>query len=88
MEEFTYNAGFWKIRQLAIWYDFTKHLSSVEWIKGLRLDFVANNVAMLKKWTPNIDPEQISFASDNLNGIEDPALPPQRTLGFNLNVKF
>ncbi len=88
MEEFTYNAGFWKIRQLAIGYDFTKHLSSVEWIKGLRLDFVANNVAMLKKWTPNIDPEQISFASDNLNGIEDPALPPQRTLGFNLNVKF
>jgi hypothetical protein len=43
---------------------------------------------MIKKWAPNIDPEQTGFASDNLNGIEDPALPSTRGLGFNLNVKF
>jgi outer membrane receptor protein involved in Fe transport len=88
MEPFAYNAGFWKIRQMALGYDFTKHLQSVKFIKGLRLDFVANNLLILKKWTPNIDPEQASFSSDNLSGIEDPALPPTRTLGFNLNVKF
>lgn len=88
MEPFSYNAGFWKIRQMSLGYDFTKHLSSVAFINGLRLDFVANNVLILKKWTENIDPEQASFSSDNLSGIEDPALPPTRSLGFNLNVKF
>ncbi len=88
MEEFTYNAGFWKLRQVSLGYDFTKHLRSVEFIRGLKLDIVANNVLILKKWTPNIDPEQSSFASDNLSGIEDPALPPTRSIGFNLNVKF
>ncbi len=88
MEEFTYNAGFWKLRQLSLGYDFTKHLRSVKFIRGLKLDIVANNFLILKKHTPNIDPEQSSFASDNLSGIEDPALPPTRSFGFNLNVKF
>jgi hypothetical protein len=57
-------------------------------VKGMRLSFVANNVLMLKKWAPNIDPEAFSYTSDNVVGLESPSVPTTRSLGFNLNVKF
>jgi len=88
MEPFVYNAGFWKLRQMSIGYDFSKFLSEGSPITGLKFDIIANNLFIIKKWTDNIDPEQIGFASDNLSGIEDPALPTTRNIGFNLNVKF
>jgi hypothetical protein len=49
---------------------------------------VANNVAILKKWVPNIDPESTGFASDNIIGLEATGIPTTRSIGFNLNVKF
>lgn len=88
-EEFVYNAGLWQLRQITLGYDFTKFLpSAIPFIKGLRLNVVANNVAVLKKWVPNIHPEQFGFPSDNLIGLEATGLPVTRSLGFNLNVKF
>lgn len=87
-EEFAYNAGFWKLRQLSMGYDFTKILPSRLFIKGLRLSAVANNVAILKKWVPNLDPEQANSVSDNQEGLEGTGLPTSRSIGFNLNVKF
>ncbi|GAB4479605.1 MAG: SusC/RagA family TonB-linked outer membrane protein [Thermoflexibacter sp.] len=87
-EQFIYDAGFWKLRQITAGYDFTKHLPSSWFIKGLRLNFVANNVLILKKWVDNIDPEQMGYGSDNLNGLEATGVPTTRSFGFNLNVKF
>jgi TonB-linked SusC/RagA family outer membrane protein len=87
-EEFAYNAGFWKLRQVTLGYDFTKFLPSNIFVKGLRVNAVANNVALLKKWVPNIDPEQFGFSSDNLIGLESTGLPTTRSVGFNLNAKF
>jgi hypothetical protein len=57
-------------------------------VKGLKLDFVANNVAMIKKWVDNIDPETVGYGSDNLAGLESPGVPSTRGLGVNLNIKF
>jgi outer membrane receptor protein involved in Fe transport len=88
IEPVVYNAGYWKLRQISVGYDFTKFFKSSSSIKGLRLNFVANNVLMLKKWTPNIDPESFSYTSDNVVGLESPSVPTTRSLGFNLNVKF
>lgn len=88
-EDFIYNAGFWKLRQITIGYDFTKLLPQNFFIKGLRLNAVANNVAVLKKWTENMDPEMVNNASDNATGLDFwPSLPPTRSMGFNLNIKF
>ncbi|NDU98798.1 SusC/RagA family TonB-linked outer membrane protein [Spirosoma terrae] len=87
-EQVIYDAGFWKLRQISIGYDFTKFLPKTLFIKGIRLSAVANNVAILKKWVPNIDPEQFGFSSDNLVGLESTGLPTTRSVGFNLNVKF
>ncbi len=87
-EQVVYDAGFWKLRQISLGYDFTKFLPSNLFIKGIRLNVVSNNVAVLKKWVPNIDPEQFGFSSDNLVGLESTGLPITRSTGFNLNVRF
>jgi hypothetical protein len=88
VEPVIYDAGYWKLRQITIGYDFTKFLPDTFPVKGVRLSFVANNVLMLKKWAPNIDPEAFSYTSDNVVGLESPSVPTTRSLGFNLNVKF
>jgi len=88
VEPIVYNGGYWKLRQITLGYDFTRLLPADFFVKGVRLDFVANNVAVLKKWVPNIDPEIFGFTSDNLVGLESTGLPTTRGLGFNLNVKF
>jgi hypothetical protein len=88
IEPVVFDGGYWKVRQITMGYDFTKHLPETWPVKGLRLNLVANNVFMLKKWLDNIDPETFGYSSDNLVGMESPGLPSTRSLGFNLNVKF
>lgn len=88
VEPIVYNAGFWKLRQITAGYDFSRFLPAKSPLKGVRLSFVANNVLMLKKWVPNIDPESFGFGSDNVVGLESTGLPTTRSMGFNLNVKF
>lgn len=88
-EEFVYNAGLWQLRQITVGYDFSRFLPvGSRFVKGVRLNAVANNVAVLKKWVPNIHPEQFGFASDNLIGLEATGLPVTRSVGFNLNLRF
>ena len=88
VEPIVYNAGFWKLRQVTLGYDFSKYLPAKSPLKGVRLSFVANNVLLLKKWVPNIDPESFGYGSDNIVGLESTGLPTTRSMGFNLNVKF
>lgn len=88
-EQFVYNAGLWQMRQITLGYDFTKLIPNrLSFIKGLRLNGVANNVFVIKKWVDNIHPEQSGLPSDNLVGLEATGLPVTRSIGFNLNVKF
>jgi TonB-linked SusC/RagA family outer membrane protein len=88
IEPVIYNGGYWKLRQITLGYDFTKYIP-VKWpVKGVKLSLIANNVALLKKWVDNIDPETFGYSSDNLVGMESTGLPSTRALGFNLNIKF
>ena len=88
IEPVIYDGGYWKLRQITLGYDFTRFVPSKWPIKGIKLDFVASNVLIIKKWVDNIDPESFGFASDNQVGLESPGLPTTRGLGFNLNIKF
>ncbi|MBX3238982.1 MAG: SusC/RagA family TonB-linked outer membrane protein [Chitinophagaceae bacterium] len=88
VEAVIYNAGYWKLRQVTLGYDFTRFLPANWPFKGVKLDFVANNVLMIKKWVDNIDPESFGFASDNQVGMESAGVPTTRGLGLNLNIKF
>ena len=85
-EDFVYNAGFWKLRQLTIGYDFTRVSKIAELlpVQELTLSAVANNVYTIKRWTENMDPEQVH----QINGTQDIALPMVRSYGFNLRVQF
>ncbi len=88
VEPVVYDGGYWKLRQITIGYDFSRYLPENWPFKYVRLDFVANNVAMLKKWIPNIDPESFGYTSDNLVGMESTGVPTTRSMGFNLNIKL
>lgn len=88
VEPVIYDDGYWKLRQIALGYDFTKYLPQGWPVKGVRLNLTAGNVLLLKKWVDNIDPESFGFNSDNVAGMETTGLPTTRSLGFNLNVKF
>jgi len=88
IEPIIYNSGYWKLRQITLGYDFTKHLPEAFPLKGVKLSFVANNVLMIKKWVPNIDPESFGYSSDNLVGLEATGMPTTRSYGFNFNAKF
>ncbi|KAA9037240.1 SusC/RagA family TonB-linked outer membrane protein [Ginsengibacter hankyongi] len=88
VEAVIYNGGYWKLRQITLGYNFTKFIPAKWPIKGLKLDLVANNVLIIKKWIDNIDPESSGYGSDNMIGLESPSLPTTRGLGVNLNIKF
>lgn len=88
VEPVIYNGGYWKLRQITLGYDFSKYLPQGWPVTGVRLNVVANNVAMLKKWVDNIDPETFGYSSDNVLGMESTGLPSTRSLGFNLNIRF
>lgn len=88
IESVIYNGGFWKLRQIALGYDFSKFIPAKWPIKGIKLDFVANNVLIIKKWVDNIDPETVGYGGDNMIGLESPGVPSARGIGFNLNIKF
>lgn len=88
VESVVYNSGYWKLRQISLGYDFTRFVPAKWPVKGIKLDLVANNVAILKKWIDNIDPESAGYGSDNMVGLESPGLPTTRGMGLNLNIKF
>lgn len=85
--QFVYSASFIKFRQLIIGYDFPAKAFNNK-IHGLSLSIVCHNVFTIMKHTPNIDPESSYSASIYSQGLEAPAVPYSRTLGFNLNIKL
>jgi TonB-linked SusC/RagA family outer membrane protein len=88
VESVIYDGGYWKLRQMSLGYDLSRFVPAKWPIKGLKLDVVASNVLIIKKWIDNVDPETFGYASDNQVGLESPGVPSTRGIGFNLNVKF
>ena len=88
VEPIIYNGGFWKLRQISLGYDFTRFFHTKSPIKGLKLNLVSYNVAILKKWVDNIDPETVGYGVDSMVGLESPGVPTTRSFGANLNIKF
>ena len=88
VEAVIYNAGFWKLRQIALGYDFTRFIPAKCPVKGLKLDLVVYNALIIKKWVDNIDPETVGYGIDGMVGLESPGVPTTRSFGANLNIKF
>ncbi len=84
---FVYNSDFLKLRQVIV--DFTiptKVLGKLPF-KAASVSIVGRNLAILMKNIPNIDPES-TYNNSNAQGLELAGIPPTRSLGVNLNLKF
>ena len=86
-EKFVYDASFIKLRQITIGYNLPKKLLSKTPLQNLMISAVARNLAILKKNTPNIDPES-SYTSSNSQGLDYFGFPATRTYGLNLRANF
>lgn len=82
---FVQDASFIKFRQVMLGYTFSKKMFN-NLIQGATLSLVGRNLFTIMKRTDNIDPEA-SYAGFT-QGLELGGVPPVRTYGLNLNVKF
>ena len=82
---FVHDASFIKFRQFTLGYTIPGQVLNNA-VKSVTVSFVARNLFILMKKTDNIDPE--SNFSNYAPGLELGGVPPVRTYGFNLNVKF
>jgi hypothetical protein len=88
-DPFVFKSDFIKLRNITLTYDFSNLISpNLKFVKGLVLSASCRNVAILKKYTPDIDPEAFASSGDQRLGYEAVSLPTTRTWGVNLNVKF
>ena len=84
---FIYKSDFIKLRQIIFGYNIPAGVISKTPFKGVSISIVGRNLAILKKYTPNIDPES-TYNSGNAQGLEWYGAPPVRSIGINLNLKF
>lgn len=82
-----FRGDFIKWRSLTVGYDLSKLVANT-FIKGLNINANVYNIAMIKKFIPNIDPESTSESSDTMSGVEFFALPTTRSFGISLNANF
>jgi len=88
LDDYLYNASFIKLRYVSLTYNFPKAFyEKIGFIKGASISAVGRNLSILMKHTPGIDPET-NLSAGNDQGIESTQLPPTRSYGFNLNLKF
>jgi hypothetical protein len=88
-DPFIYKSDYAKLRNITLSYDLSSLVGSkVKFVKGVQLNLSCRNVAIIKKYVPDIDPEQVASSGDLRAGYEAVALPTTRNWGVNLNVKF
>jgi hypothetical protein len=86
-EVFLHDGSFIKLRQVILSYKIPVENLKLLKIQSLSVSFVARNLAILYRKTPNFDPEQ-SYTNSSNQGFESFGLPRTRNYGFNLMVKF
>ncbi len=88
LDDYLYDASFIKLRYVSLTYNVPKALyEKIGFVKGASISLVGRNLQILMKHTPGIDPES-NLSAGNDQGIESTQLPPTRSYGFNVNLKF
>lgn len=85
--EFIYKSDFIKLRQIIFSYNIGDDVLKKTPFRGASISLVGRNLLILHKHTPNIDPES-TYNSGNGQGLEWYGVPPVRSVGVNLNLKF
>jgi TonB-linked SusC/RagA family outer membrane protein len=88
LDDYLYNASFIKLRYVSLTYNLPRAIyEKLGFVKGASVSLLGRNLAILLKHTPGIDPET-NLSAGNDQGLESTQLPPTRSFGFNVNVKF
>ena len=82
-----FDASYIKLRDLTIGYDLPKSIIG-NTLQGVRVSFFGRNLLAWNLAFKGIDPENTSYGSGNIQGLEGGSLPSTRTYGFNVNFKF
>ena len=86
-----YDGTVYRIRELALGYDFPKTVDSKLGVSAIRISISGRNLWYLAPNVPKhtrFDPEVSSYGSSAIQGLEFSAAPTTRRIGINLNVTF
>jgi len=88
IEAATYDATYFKLRELSISYDVPEKVFKSLGLKQARISLIGRNLLLFSK-VPSIDPETFSIRNGVfVNGFESTSIPSQRSIGVNVNLKF
>lgn len=88
VDDYLFDASFIKLRNLSLTYQLpTRFIQQSNFIHGASISLIGNNLQLLMNRAKNIDPDT-NFTSGNAQGRENSSLPPTRSFGLNLNLKF
>ncbi len=89
IEAATYDATYFKLRELSIGYTLPNKLfEDSDYIRGARISLIGRNLLLFTN-VPTIDPETYSIRNGIfVNGFESTQLPSTRSFGINVNLKF
>ncbi|WP_240729834.1 hypothetical protein [Flavobacterium sp. ASW18X] len=86
-EEFVEDADFIKFRQLSLNYTFPDKILEKTFLNTANIGIIMQNLFYIKRSVDNIDPEA-AYNAGNSQGLEYFGVPPTRSYGLSLNVKF
>ncbi len=84
--EFVYDAGFIKLREVAITYNFPTGVLGKN-IKGASFSLIGNNLWLIDSSLPYADPEA-GLSSGNTQGYQSGPMPTTRNISFNVKLNF
>jgi hypothetical protein len=88
IEAATYDATYFKLREVRLTYDIPSSVSRKIGIPKIDISFVGRNLLLFTD-VPSIDPETYSIRNGIfVNGFESTQLPSTRSYGFNINLGF
>ncbi|WP_191967899.1 SusC/RagA family TonB-linked outer membrane protein [Rhizosphaericola mali] len=88
-KEFVYDAGYIKLREVSLNYNFPKSVySKLSFVKGLNFSLTGRNLWIIHKNVPYADPEQGQASGNASMGYQNGAYPNVRELGAQLKVNF
>lgn len=88
IEAATYDATYFKLREVSFGYSLPKDTLSSWGIQSATVSVIGRNLFLLSD-VPSIDPETYSIRNGVfVNGFESTSIPTQRSVGLNLNLTF
>lgn len=86
-EEFIYDAGFIKLREVTLGYNVPSQFLTKTFINKANISLVGRNLWLIHSNVDNIDPES-AYNSGNAQGLDFFAMPQTSSFGINVNLTF